>query len=243
MGSCMEYFDMKTIVAVLLLAAGSQAGLLGAGTGGGSCRAAPYRAVAVQWGSGCPQTAPCCSEYGYCRTREEWQAGGFRDCNGQSNGTPLPADAVNAELTAASYGDSRGVNLLGTSVPPVGSVVLGGVPGNGLGGAPGGGAAGAGFGIGLGGTGAYGGGSAGGISESVLGGVSTPGSGAASAGLGSGLGGAGVYGVGAAGVGSGTGFGGVGAVAGGAAGGALGNGYGGAGGYSTGGGAGVYSTG
>merc|ERR1712215_261975 len=224
MGSCMEYFDMKTIVAVLLLAAGSQAGLLGAGTGGGSCRAAPYRAVAVQWGSGCPQTAPCCSEYGYCRTREEWQAGGFRDCNGQSNGTPLPADAVNAELTAASYGDSRGVNLLGTSVPPVRSVVLGGVPGNGLGGAPGGGAAGAGSGIGLGGAG-------------------TPGSGAASAGLGSGLGGAGVYGVGAAGVGSGTGFGGVGAVAGGAAGGALGNGYGGAGGYSTGGGAGVYSTG
>merc|ERR1711970_1298915 len=224
MGSCMEYFDMKTIEAVLLLSAGSQAGLLGAGTGGGSCRAAPYRAVAVQWGSGCPQTAPCCSEYGYCRTREEWQAGGFRDCNGQSNGTPLPADAVNTELTAASYGDSRGVNLLGNSVPPVGSVVLGGVPGNGLGGAPGGGAA-------------------GGISGIGLGGAGTPGSGAASAGLGSGLGGAGTPGSGAAGVGSGTGFGGVGAVAGGAAGGALGNGYGGAGGYSTGGGAGDYSTG
>merc|ERR1711970_1488496 len=165
MGSCMEYFDMKTIEAVLLLAAGSQAGLLGAGTGGGSCRAAPYRAVAVQWGSGCPQTVPCCSEYGYCRTREEWQAGGFRDCNGQSNGTPLPADAVNTELTAASYGDSRGVNLLGNSVPPVGSVVLGGAGVYGVG------AAGVGSGTGFGGVGAVDGGAAGGALGNGYGGA------------------------------------------------------------------------
>ena len=48
---------------------GVKGGLLGAGTGGGSCRAAPFRAAVVQWTAGCPNTSPCCSEYGYCRTR------------------------------------------------------------------------------------------------------------------------------------------------------------------------------
>ena len=146
-------------------------GLLGAGSGTGSCRAPPYRCIYaiahsqvpwlnwsryrwvkepdfihiphnpvyglmgtavsigqvllravfftrscyVQWDT-CPSFAPCCSEFGYCRTKvkdssgstlllcvliyfrtmhyitfqEEWWKGSFRDCNGESNGTPLP---------------------------------------------------------------------------------------------------------------------------------------------------------
>ena len=54
---------------VLLLPALLQvrAGLLGYGTGEGSCAAAPFRAKWVKWGYGCPAFAPCCSEYGYCR--------------------------------------------------------------------------------------------------------------------------------------------------------------------------------
>ena len=57
----------------------------------------------MQWDT-CPSFAPCCSEYGYCRTKvsfifisssghflqEEWWKGSYRDCNGESNGTPLP---------------------------------------------------------------------------------------------------------------------------------------------------------
>merc|ERR1711936_183842 len=163
---------METLGAVLLLAAGSQAGLLGAGAGDGSCGAVPYRAVTVQWVAGCPEYASCCSEYGYCRAREEWQAGGFRDCNGESNATPLPADTIIAELTAAAHGDRRGLNTLGISVPPVGSiigeiavgtgggnVILGGSHGSKHSGAgtPGGGAVSGGPGSGIGGAGAYGG--------------------------------------------------------------------------------------
>merc|ERR1719342_1654555 len=93
-----------------------KAGLLGAGTGAGSCRAAPYRSAVVQWTSGCPEYASCCSEYGYCRGQDEWIAGGFRDCNGQSNGRPLAADAVAAEQAAAAAGDTRGLSLLGASI-------------------------------------------------------------------------------------------------------------------------------
>ena len=44
-----------------------RAGLLGYGTGEGSCAAAPFRAKWVKWSYGCPTFAPCCSEYGYCR--------------------------------------------------------------------------------------------------------------------------------------------------------------------------------
>merc|ERR550519_2220943 len=95
-----------------------QAGLLGAGTGGGSCRAAPYRTPVsqLQWPAGCPSSAPCCSEFGYCHSRENWNAGRFRDCNGQSNGRPLEAGAIAAEQAAASRGDTRGLSLLGNSV-------------------------------------------------------------------------------------------------------------------------------
>merc|ERR1712179_14239 len=94
---CTWWSTMLSLLAILLLSVGCcHGGLLGAGTGDGSCRAAPYRAVVVQWAGGCPAYASCCSEYGYCRTKEEWLAGGFRDCNGQSNGSPLAQDAVAA---------------------------------------------------------------------------------------------------------------------------------------------------
>merc|ERR1712098_1020461 len=89
------------VAVVLVSAASCHAGLLGAGTGEGSCAAAPFRAAQVKWVGGCPDTAPCCSEYGYCHTQAAWVAGAFRDCNGHSNGTPLPQDAIDAEQAAA----------------------------------------------------------------------------------------------------------------------------------------------
>ena len=63
---------------VVCLTVSCHAGLLGAGEGEGSCAAAPFRVPAVKWALGCPEHAPCCSEYGYCRGREEWLEGGFR---------------------------------------------------------------------------------------------------------------------------------------------------------------------
>ena len=47
----------------------SQGGLLGAGTGAGSCAAAPYRSSSVNWSGGCPAYAECCTEFGYCHDR------------------------------------------------------------------------------------------------------------------------------------------------------------------------------
>ena len=44
-------------------------GLLGAGTGAGSCAAAPYRSSSVYWTGGCPAYAECCTEFGYCHSR------------------------------------------------------------------------------------------------------------------------------------------------------------------------------
>ena len=72
---------------VALLAGCCHGGLLGAGTGGGSCAAAPFRcsrrffilgncfltveqkfrSTSLQWPLGCPESAPCCSEFGYCQ--------------------------------------------------------------------------------------------------------------------------------------------------------------------------------
>merc|ERR1711970_1309065 len=73
---CTWWRTMLSLTAILLLYVGCcHGGLLGAGTGDGSCRAAPYRAVVVQWAGGCPAHASCCSEYGYCRTKEEWLEG------------------------------------------------------------------------------------------------------------------------------------------------------------------------
>merc|ERR1711872_922230 len=133
---------MWSRVAVLIsLTASCHAGLLGAGTGEGSCAAAPFRATATKWGVSCPAYASCCTEYGYCRGEDEWLAGNFRDCNGRSNGQALPADAVNAENIAAANGDARGLALL---VVPAGGVVgaagagAAGAAGVGLGGAAGG---------------------------------------------------------------------------------------------------------
>ena len=60
----------------------SHCGLLGYGTGEGSCAAAPFRSQWVKWSYGCPAFAPCCSEFGYCRPLSEWEYGAFRDCNG-----------------------------------------------------------------------------------------------------------------------------------------------------------------
>merc|ERR1712212_840990 len=116
---CTWWSTMLSLLAILLLSVGCcHGGLLGAGTGDGSCRAAPHRAVVVQWAGGCPAHASCCSEYGYCRTKEEWLAGGFRDCNGQSNGSPLAQ-------AAAAAGDRSGLPLLSVSAgaPPVGTII------------------------------------------------------------------------------------------------------------------------
>ena len=48
-----------------------EGGLLGAGTGDGSCAASPYRAAEedLAWPGGCPAWAECCTEYGYCHPR------------------------------------------------------------------------------------------------------------------------------------------------------------------------------
>merc|ERR1712200_305439 len=64
------------------------------------------------WPLGCPSFAPCCTEYGYCRKAEEWATGNFRDCNGISNGLPLPESVFVAENQAAALGDTAGLPLL-----------------------------------------------------------------------------------------------------------------------------------
>merc|ERR1712186_66370 len=109
------------VAVVLLSAASCHGGLLGAGTGEGSCAAAPFRALAVKWPLGCPASAPCCSEYGYCQPEASWHAGAFRDCNGVSNGRPLAPGAIAAENEAIAHGDASAANLL--VVPAGGSVV------------------------------------------------------------------------------------------------------------------------
>merc|ERR1711970_313084 len=113
------------VAVVLLSAASCHAGLLGAGTGEGSCAAAPFRALAVKWPLGCPASAPCCSEYGYCQPEASWHAGAFRDCNGVSNGRPLAPEAIAAENDAIAHGDASAANLL---VVPAGGSVAGAAP-------------------------------------------------------------------------------------------------------------------
>merc|ERR1712115_292252 len=110
------------VAVVLLSAASCHAGLLGAGTGPGSCAAAPFRATSVDWSLGCPTHAPCCSEYGYCQIESNWRAGVFRDCNGVSNGMSLPPDAIAAETAAAARGDTSAANIL---VLPAGATTAG----------------------------------------------------------------------------------------------------------------------
>eukprot|EP00091_Calanus_sinicus_P023707 TRINITY_DN8154_c0_g1_i1.p1 TRINITY_DN8154_c0_g1~~TRINITY_DN8154_c0_g1_i1.p1 ORF type:complete len:188 (-),score=34.13 TRINITY_DN8154_c0_g1_i1:235-798(-) len=85
-------------------------GLLGAGVGEGSCAAAPYRTPSNQlkWPRGCPGSHPCCSEYGYCQTKNDWWAKKFRDCNGESNGIALPYETIQAEAQFAQGGGVGG---------------------------------------------------------------------------------------------------------------------------------------
>merc|ERR1712002_286002 len=144
----------RVAVVIISLSASCHAGLLGAGTGEGSCAAAPFRVApgALKWPLGCPAGAECCSEYGYCRSQAEWAAGGFRDCNGVSNGRPLAAEAINAENFAAAHGDTRGVGLINVPAggnpagPPAVAVAVSGAAGVGYAAAPVATVAGAGYG-------------------------------------------------------------------------------------------------
>ena len=98
-----------------LLPSHSQAWLLGAGAG--SCAAPPYRARNVYWTDGCPASQECCTEYGFCKSsvsadlgmwtlsseffifQDDWyRKTSFRDCNGESNGLPLPASVIQHEM-------------------------------------------------------------------------------------------------------------------------------------------------
>jgi len=95
-------------------------GLLGAGTGLGSCAAPPFRSSQVEYKLGCPLEKPCCSEYGYCRTRKDWQFGFFRDCNGVSNGKELEEATVAREmrelLSGNVVGFGRPAGLMGPKI-------------------------------------------------------------------------------------------------------------------------------
>merc|ERR1712045_205147 len=82
-------------------------------------------ALAVKWPLGCPASAPCCSEYGYCQPEASWHAGAFRDCNGVSNSRPLAPEAIAAENEAIAHGDASAANLL---VVPAGGSVAGAAP-------------------------------------------------------------------------------------------------------------------
>merc|ERR1719290_326845 len=196
---------------VVVLAGCCHGGLLGAGTGGGSCAAAPFRSNSVQWPLGCPDSAPCCSEFGYCQIEANWHAGLFRDCNGVSNGRPLEAAAIAAENQAIANGDSRAANLLvvpaGSTTGAAGTAPAAGVDGGytlsgvaGFGGTGGVGAGG--VGVGAGGSGAVFGGSGSGAGGAA---GTYGGAGIGAGGAGFGAGGAG-FGAGGAGAGIGGGF-------------------------------------
>merc|ERR1712240_414339 len=180
MGSLTPTTMRPVALLVALLAGCCHGGLLGAGTGGGSCAAAPFRSTSLQWPLGCPESAPCCSEFGYCQIEANWHAGLFRDCNGVSNGRPLEPAAIAAENQAIARGDSRGANLL---VVPAGSSTATVPAASQNGGYARAGAGGAGYGAGGAGSGAGG-------------------AGYGAGGAGSGAGGAG-YGAGGAGYGAG----------------------------------------
>ena len=63
----------ETALLLSLLVSSGWGGRLGAGEGQGSCAARPFRARKVHWEGGCPDWAPCCSEYGYCRPRVSYE--------------------------------------------------------------------------------------------------------------------------------------------------------------------------
>merc|ERR1711962_1067862 len=102
---------------------------LGAGTGTGHVEPFPFRAAQVDWDV-CPSDLPCCNEYGYCRSREEWTQKSFRDCNGVSNGIDLPDSVLALENTlggdpgpglgADSDFDKRQLEKVGSGSPAQG---------------------------------------------------------------------------------------------------------------------------
>jgi len=107
---------LLSLVILVSSAAVSYAGLLGAGTGHGSCAAFPFRTDDLDHVAGCPRYAECCTEFGYCHPRESWEAGYFRDCNGESNGQPLPGSVIRLEAAEAAKGDDRvSAQVLGIS--------------------------------------------------------------------------------------------------------------------------------
>merc|ERR1712115_5869 len=96
-----------------------EAGLLGAGHGAGSCAAFPNRTPSYELDhvAGCPRYAECCSEFGYCHSRDSWESGNFRDCNGVSNGQPLEGGVIREEAIEAAKGDGKVTpDFLGVSV-------------------------------------------------------------------------------------------------------------------------------
>merc|ERR1711962_933794 len=97
----------------------TEAGLLGAGHGAGSCAAFPNRTPSYELDhvAGCPRYAECCSEFGYCHSRDSWESGNFRDCNGVSNGQPLEGGVIREEAIEAAKGDGKVTpDFLGVSV-------------------------------------------------------------------------------------------------------------------------------
>merc|ERR1711935_127117 len=110
MGQCCLSFpssNMRTTLILVSLVPVLKAGLLGAGEGHGSCAAFPNRGQLLDHVGGCPRWAECCTEFGYCHGRENWEKGYFRDCNGQSNGQPLPGTVIRLEAAEAAKGDSK----------------------------------------------------------------------------------------------------------------------------------------
>ena len=85
------------------------------------CRArGQYRAhfYRVHYTLGCPPSLPCCSEFGYCRSKVgqptkganllydpqgDWEGGYIRDCNGVSNGGALDPVTIAREEEAGAY--------------------------------------------------------------------------------------------------------------------------------------------
>jgi len=78
-----------------------------AGTGHGSCASFPFRTDDIDHVGGCPRYAECCTEFGYCHGKDSWEAGYFRDCNGKSNGQPLPGTVIRLEAAEAAKGEDR----------------------------------------------------------------------------------------------------------------------------------------
>jgi len=94
-------------LSVFALVGQIEGGLLGAGFGHGSCAAFPFRSNDLDHVAGCPRWSECCTEFGYCHGKDSWEKGYFRDCNGVSNGTPLPGSVIRIEAEAAANGDQQ----------------------------------------------------------------------------------------------------------------------------------------